>query len=105
MTDGALLLDKPVGITSNRALQQARKLLGVSKAGHAGTIDPLASGLLLILFGEATKFAGLLLDSEKEYAATLKLGETTATGDVEGKILKTRPVEASAGPARVPRGR
>jgi len=96
MIDGALLLDKPVGVTSNFALQRARKLLGAHKAGHAGTLDPLASGLLIALFGEATKFAGLLLDSEKEYAATLKLGETTATGDAEGGILESRPVEVSA---------
>jgi tRNA pseudouridine55 synthase len=87
--DGALLLDKPVGITSNRALQQARKLLGVSKAGHAGTLDPLASGLLLVLFGEGTKFAGPHLDDDKEYLATLKLGEKTSTGDAEGEVIET----------------
>jgi tRNA pseudouridine55 synthase len=90
MVDGALLLDKPVGITSNRALQQARKLLGVSKAGHAGTLDPLASGLLLLLFGEGTKFAGPHLDDDKEYLATLKLGEKTSTGDAEGEVIERR---------------
>jgi tRNA pseudouridine55 synthase len=92
MIDGALLVDKPVGASSNFVLQRAKKLLGAHKAGHAGTLDPLASGLLIALFGEATKFAGLLLDSEKEYAATLKLGETTATGDAEGKVLQRHAV-------------
>jgi tRNA pseudouridine55 synthase len=93
--DGALLLDKPVGISSNFALQKAKRLLGAAKAGHAGTLDPLASGLLLVLFGEATKFAGPMLDADKEYLATLKLGERTATGDAEGKVLKTRPVSVT----------
>jgi tRNA pseudouridine55 synthase len=92
MIDGALLLDKPLGVTSNFVLQKVKKLLGAEKAGHAGTLDPLASGLLIALFGEATKFAGMLLDSEKEYLATLKLGETTATADAEGKVLETKPV-------------
>jgi len=96
MIDGALLLDKPVGVSSNRALQEAKRLLGAKKAGHAGTLDPLASGLLLLLFGEATKFAGPLLDADKEYLATLKLGERTSTGDAEGKVLEVRPVHASA---------
>jgi tRNA pseudouridine55 synthase len=92
MTDGALLLDKPLGVSSNAALQSAKRIYGAKKAGHAGTLDPLATGLLIVLFGEATKLAGLLLDQEKEYVATLKLGETTATGDAEGKILEVRPV-------------
>ena len=95
MTDGALLLDKPLGPSSNAVLQRAKALLGARKAGHAGTLDPLASGLLLVLFGEATKFAGLLLDAEKEYLATLKLGETTATGDAEGEVLERRAVKVS----------
>jgi tRNA pseudouridine55 synthase len=95
MTDGALLLDKPVGLSSNRALQEARKLYGMRKAGHAGTLDPLASGLLIALFGEATKFAGPLLDSDKEYVATVKLGERTSTGDAEGALLETKPVNTS----------
>jgi len=95
MIDGALLLDKPVGITSNRALQEAKRLLRAKKAGHAGTLDPLASGLLVLLFGEATKFAGPLLDSDKEYLATLKLGERTTTGDAEGEVLEVRPVNTS----------
>jgi tRNA pseudouridine55 synthase len=92
MTDAALLLDKPVGISSNRALQEAKKLYRVRKAGHAGTLDPLASGLLLVLFGEATKFAGPLLDDDKEYLATLKLGEKTSTGDAEGEVLERKSV-------------
>jgi tRNA pseudouridine55 synthase len=94
MMDGALLLDKPVGISSNRALQEAKKLYGASKAGHAGTLDPLASGLLVLLFGEATKLAARLLDEDKEYVATLKLGEKTSTGDAEGEVLERKPVDA-----------
>jgi len=100
MIDGALLVDKPLGVTSNFALQRVKRLLAAKKAGHAGTLDPLASGLLIALFGEATKFAGLLLDSDKEYLATLKLGETTATGDAEGEILKSSPVQVSTGELR-----
>ena len=93
MIDGALLLDKAVGISSNRALQDAKRLLGAKKAGHAGTLDPLASGLLVLLFGEATKFAGPLLDADKEYLATLRLGSRTSTGDAEGEVLEVRPVD------------
>jgi tRNA pseudouridine55 synthase len=93
MIDGALLLDKPLGLSSNAALQKAKRLLGAAKAGHAGTLDPLASGLLLLLFGEATKFAGPLLDAHKEYLATLKLGERTTTGDAEGEIVEKKPVK------------
>jgi tRNA pseudouridine55 synthase len=93
MISGALLLDKPLGLTSNAALQRAKRLLGARKAGHAGTLDPLASGLLLLLFGEATKFAGPLLDADKEYVALLKLGESTATGDAEGAIVARGPTE------------
>ena len=95
MIDGALLLDKPLGLTSNAALQKAKRLYGASKAGHAGTLDPLASGLLVVLFGEATKFAGPMLDADKEYVATLKLGERTSTGDAEGEVLETRPIDIS----------
>ena len=95
MIDGALLLDKPLGLTSNAALQKAKRLYGAAKAGHAGTLDPLASGLLVVLFGEATKFAGPMLDADKEYVATLKLGERTSTGDAEGEVLETRPVDIS----------
>ena len=88
MIDGALLLDKPLGITSNRALQDAKKLLGAKKAGHGGTLDPLASGLLVILAGEATKFAGPMLDADKEYLATVKLGVRTSTADREPAISR-----------------
>jgi tRNA pseudouridine55 synthase len=95
MIDGALLLDKPVGISSNRALQEAKKLFAAKKAGHAGTLDPLASGLLIVLFGEATKLAGPLLDDDKEYFATLKLGEKTSTGDAEGEVIETRAFRGS----------
>ena len=74
MIDGALLLDKPLGLSSNAALQKAKRLFGAEKAGHAGTLDPLASGLLMVLFGEATKFAGPLLDADKEYLADAEAG-------------------------------
>src|SRR5437588_1217478 len=93
--DGALLLDKPLGVSSNAALQQVKRLYGARKAGHAGTLDPLVSGLLLVLFGEATKFAGPLLDADKEYLATVKLGERTATADAQGEVLETKPVQVS----------
>jgi tRNA pseudouridine55 synthase len=92
MIDGALLVDKPVGLSSNAVLQQAKRLFGAAKAGHGGTLDPLASGLLVVLFGEGTKFAGPMLASDKEYLATVKLGQTTATGDAEGEVLETRAV-------------
>jgi tRNA pseudouridine55 synthase len=90
--DGALLLDKPVGLSSNRALQEAKKLLGAEKAGHGGTLDPLASGLLVVLLGEATKFAGPMLEADKEYLASVKLGERTDTADAEGTVLERKPV-------------
>src|SRR5206468_11416922 len=83
-------------LTSNRALHEAKRLLRAKKAGHAGTLDPLASGLLVLLFGEATKFAGPLLDADKEYLATLKLGSRTSTGDAEGEVLEVRPVNTGA---------
>src|SRR5216684_1132814 len=91
--DGALLLDKPLGVSSNAALQEGKKIFEAKKAGHAGTLDPLASGLLLVLFGEATKFAGPLLDADKEYLATVKLGEKTATGDAEGEVIEGRSAQ------------
>ncbi len=94
--DGVLLLDKPTGITSNAALQKARWLLNAEKAGHTGTLDPLATGLLPLCFGEATKFAGELLDADKSYRATLRLGVTTDTADAEGRVLETRPVAVDA---------
>src|SRR2546425_13373546 len=93
--DGALLLDKPIGVSSNRVLQDVKKIFGARKAGHAGTLDPLASGLLVVLFGEATKFAGPQLDADKEYLATLKLGERTSTADAEGRLLEKKAVEVS----------
>jgi tRNA pseudouridine55 synthase len=95
VSDGALLVDKGIGSSSNATLQQAKQLCGAAKAGHAGTLDPLASGLLVVLFGEATKFAGPLLDADKEYLATLRLGQKTRTGDAEGEVLETRPVEVT----------
>jgi tRNA pseudouridine55 synthase len=93
MVDGALLLDKPVGLSSNTTLQNAKRIFGAKKAGHAGTLDPLASGLLLVLFGEATKFAGPLLEDDKEYLAMLKLGEKTTTGDAEGELVERKNVQ------------
>ena len=90
--DGVLLLDKPVGWTSNAALQQAKRLYRAEKAGHTGTLDPAASGLLPICFGEATKFAHMLLDADKSYVATIRLGVTTSTGDVEGEVVCEQPV-------------
>jgi len=94
--DGVLLLDKTRGLSSNAALQRAKRLYRAEKAGHTGTLDPLATGLLPICFGEATKFAQLLLDADKTYVATLRLGVTTTTGDAEGEVLATRPVVSSA---------
>jgi tRNA pseudouridine55 synthase len=93
--DGVLLLDKPVGASSNAALQRARRLLGARKAGHTGTLDPLASGLLALTFGEATKFSADLLDADKGYEARLVLGATTTTGDAEGQVLERRPVDVT----------
>ena len=90
--DGLLLLDKPSGITSTAALQRARRVLQAEKAGHTGTLDPLASGLLPLCFGQATKFARFLLDADKRYTATLRFGLTTTTGDADGKPLRQRPV-------------
>jgi tRNA pseudouridine55 synthase len=89
---GILLLDKPQGLSSNQALQRAKRLFGASKAGHTGSLDPLATGLLPICFGEATKVAGLLLGSRKAYAAQLRLGITTDTLDAEGEVVAERPV-------------
>lgn len=93
--DGVLLLDKPLGMSSNQALQAARRLLNAQKGGHTGTLDPLATGLLPLCFGEATKFAGELLDADKTYSATLRLGVTTDTGDAEGRELVHREVFSS----------
>ena len=86
--DGILLLDKPLGISSNRALQDARRLFNADKAGHTGSLDPLATGLLPICFGEGTKLCGLLLDASKRYVATVHIGALTSTGDTEGEVLR-----------------
>lgn len=93
--NGILLLDKPLGFSSNQALQKVKWLLQAAKAGHTGTLDPLATGLLPLCFGEATKFAHYLTDADKTYIATLKLGVTTTTGDAEGEVLSTQPVNVS----------
>lgn len=93
--NGVLLLDKPIGFSSNQALQKAKWLYLAAKAGHTGTLDPLATGLLPLCFGEATKFAHFLTDADKTYVATLKLGITTNTGDAEGEILERREVNVS----------
>ena len=94
--DGVLLLDKPLHLSSNDALQKARRFFSAAKAGHTGTLDPLATGLLPVCFGEATKFSADLLDADKAYVADVRLGQTTATGDAEGEVLQTRPVQVSA---------
>ncbi len=90
--DGVLLLDKPEGITSNLALQKTKRLFNAEKAGHTGTLDPFATGLLPLCLGEATKFSQFLLDSDKVYLAVAQLGVRTSTADPEGEILETRPV-------------
>ncbi len=87
-----LLLDKPTGLSSNAALQRAKRAFDAEKAGHTGTLDPLASGLLPVCFGEATKFAQFLLDATKRYTATIRFGITTTTGDAEGAVIATQPV-------------
>lgn len=90
--DGVLLFDKPLELSSNDALQKIRRLFQAEKAGHTGTLDPLATGLLPICFGEATKFSNALLDADKSYTALLRLGQTTTTGDAEGEITAELPV-------------
>lgn len=89
---GVLLLDKPTGITSNGALQTAKRLYQAEKAGHTGTLDPFAGGLLPLCFGEATKFSQYQLEADKRYRAVLQLGVTTTTGDLDGDVLETRSV-------------
>ena len=89
---GVLLLDKPLGLSSNDALQKAKRLYRAEKAGHTGTLDPLATGLLPLCFGAATKFSQISLDADKAYRATLKLGVTTTTADAEGDVLQQREV-------------
>lgn len=93
--DGVLLLDKPLGLTSNDALQKARRLFSAAKGGHTGTLDPLATGLLPLCFGEATKFSADLLDADKTYEAVLKLGVTTDSGDAEGAVTGTVAVDVA----------
>ncbi len=90
--DGILLLDKPAGLSSNQALVRVRGAYGARKAGHAGSLDPFATGLLPVLLGEATKFSGALLEAAKGYRAACRLGATTTTGDPEGDVSETAPV-------------
>ncbi|BEV70685.1 tRNA pseudouridine(55) synthase TruB [Paludibacterium sp. THUN1379] len=90
--DGVLLLDKPYEISSNGALQKARWLYSAAKGGHTGVLDPLATGLLPLCFGEATKFCSYLLDADKAYRATVRFGQVTTTGDIEGEVVRERPV-------------
>lgn len=92
--DGILLLDKPQGLTSNQALQDAKHLFKAAKAGHTGSLDPLATGMLPLCFGEATKVSAFLLDADKYYSLVARLGQTTDTGDSEGEVRETRPVPA-----------
>ncbi len=91
--NGILLLDKPVGITSNAALQQVKRAYRARKAGHTGSLDPLASGLLPICLGDATKLSSFLLDADKRYWVRVKLGEKTATADAEGEVIETRSTD------------
>ena len=91
--NGILLLDKPAGMTSNAALQTVKKLYAARKAGHTGSLDPLATGLLPLCFGEATKVSGFLLDADKDYQVLCRFGERTSTGDAEGEVVEQRPVD------------
>jgi tRNA pseudouridine55 synthase len=93
--DGVLFIDKPVGLTSNGVLGAVKRLYNADKAGHTGTLDPFATGLLPVALGDATKFSGHLLDADKTYLATMRLGVTTDTGDLEGEVRQTRPVEVT----------
>lgn len=90
--DGVLILDKPIGLSSNQALQQLRRLYRARKAGHCGSLDPLASGVLPVCMGQATKFSNYLLGAHKTYRATCRLGQTTTTGDAEGDIIESQAV-------------
>lgn len=90
--DGVLLLNKPAGLTSNQALQRVKRLLGAKKAGHTGSLDPAATGMLPLCFGEATKVCAFLLDADKTYRVTAKLGTATDTGDADGKAVRTADV-------------
>jgi len=93
---GVLLLDKPIGLSSNQALQKAKWLLRAEKAGHTGTLDPLATGVLPLCFGAATKFSQMHLDADKAYQAMARLGVKTTTGDAEGKVIAERAVQVTA---------
>ncbi|MGL4770432.1 MAG: tRNA pseudouridine(55) synthase TruB, partial [Plesiomonas shigelloides] len=93
---GILLLDKPQGITSNDALQKVKRLYNANKAGHTGALDPLATGMLPICLGEATKFSQYLLDSDKRYRVIAKLGQRTDTSDSDGEVIQERPVQVTA---------
>jgi tRNA pseudouridine55 synthase len=95
LVDGVLLLDKPVGLSSNDALIKAKRVLNAKKAGHTGTLDPFATGLLPLCFGEATKFSQDLLEADKTYEATVHLGIMTTTGDTEGEVIEERAVDAT----------
>jgi len=90
--NGILLLDKPAGISSNSSLQYVKRIYNAKKAGHTGSLDVPATGLLPICFGEATKVCGYLLNSNKKYRVRCKLGETTTTGDAKGDILSAKPI-------------
>ena len=92
--NGILVIDKPQGVTSNGILQQVKRLYGAAKAGHTGALDPLATGVLPLCFGEATKFSQMMLDSDKAYIATARLGVRTETGDSEGAVVEEKPVPA-----------
>jgi tRNA pseudouridine55 synthase len=96
LVDGVLLIDKPVGLSSNDALTKVKRIVNAKKAGHTGTLDPFATGLLPLCFGEATKFSQDLLEADKTYLATVHLGITTTTGDTEGEVLETRDVAVTA---------
>ncbi len=91
---GILLLDKPIGYSSNHALQMVKKLFNAQKAGHTGSLDPLATGMLPLCFGEATKVSAFLLNSDKQYLCDAVLGKSTSTGDQEGEVIRERPVPA-----------
>jgi len=93
--DGVLLLDKPAGLSSNDALTKAKRVMNAKKAGHTGTLDPFATGLLPLCFGEATKFSQDLLEADKTYEATVHLGIMTATGDTEGEVIERREVDVT----------
>lgn len=93
--DAVLILDKPAGITSNQALQKVKRMLRARKAGHCGSLDPMATGVLPICLGQATKFAGYLLGADKTYRASCRLGQTTTTADAEGELLDEREIDAT----------